>query len=278
MSKDRQERAARAEQMRKEREKAAKRQRSVITGAIVAVVIVLVAAAAYGINTMSSDNAPEAWSVEYTAADAGGGDAGAEATDTPADYEPVVVEMYEDFQCPACQALEQVYGEQLQALVASGDITIKFHPFSFLDERGGSPNEYSKRATNAAICVYEEYDAAAYKTFHDYLYANQPSEGSPGPEDEELVAAAESLGFTGIESCVTDHTYFDRIQKAKEAGGERGVTGTPTIYIDDEKVEDNGTLMEEIAAAVAEKKGLPAPTADPSADPTAAPTATTPAG
>ncbi|MEG9225176.1 DsbA family protein [Aeromicrobium sp. Sec7.5] len=275
MSKDRQERAARAEQMRKEREKAAKRQRSVITGAIVAVVIVLVAVAGYGISTINSDNAPEAFSIEYTAADAAGSDAGA---DTPADYEPVVVEIYEDFQCPACQALEQVYGQQLETLVASGDITMEYHPFSFLDERGGSPNEYSKRATNAAICVFEEYDAAAYKTFHDYLYANQPSEGSPGPEDEELVAAAETLGFTGIESCVTDHTYFDRIQKAKEAGGERGVTGTPTIYIGDEKVEDNGTLIEQINAAVAEKKGLPAPTADPSTDPTSAPTATTPAG
>lgn len=278
MSKDRQQRAARAEQMRKEREKAAKRQRSVITGAIVVVVIALVALAGYGISTINGDNAPEAFSIEYTAADAGGSDTDATATDTPADYEPVVVEMYEDFQCPACQALEQVYGEQLQTLVASGDITIKYHPFSFLDERGGSPNEYSKRSTNAAICVYEEYDAAAYKTFHDYLYANQPSEGSPGPEDEDLIAAAESLGFTGIDSCVTDHTYFDRIQKAKEAGGERGVTGTPTIYIDDEQVEDNGTLIEQINAAVADKKGLPAPTVDPSADPTSAPTATTPAG
>lgn len=276
MSKDRQQRAARAEQMRKEREKASKRQRNAITGAIVAVVIVLVAAAAYGVSTISSDNAPQAWSVEYTAADAG--ENGAGATDVPADYEPVVVDLYEDFQCPACQALEQVYGEQLNALVASGDITIKYHPFSFLDERGGSPNNYSKRSTNAAICVYEEYDAAAFKTFHDYLFANQPTEGNPGPEDDQLIAAAESLGFTGIDSCVTDETYFDRIKRAREAGGERGVTGTPTIYIADERVEDNSTLIQQINAAVAEKKGLPAPTADPSTDPTSAPTATTPVG
>ncbi|WP_229055061.1 DsbA family protein [Aeromicrobium sp. Leaf350] len=272
MSKDRQERAARAEQMRKEREKAAKRQRSVITGTIVAVVIVLVGLAAYGVSTISSGNGPEAFSVDYTPEDAG-------ATPATDGYEPVVVEMYEDFQCPACQALESAFGEQLQALVAAGDITIKFHPFSFLDERGGSPNDYSKRATNAAICVYEEYDAASYKTFHDFLYANQPSEGTPGPEDEELTEAAESLGFTGVGDCISDHTYFDRISKAKEAGGERGVTGTPTIFIDDEQVEDNGTLIEQIQAAVAEKRGEPAPpTTDPGTAPTDAPTATTPAG
>ncbi len=269
MSKDRQERAARAEQMRKEREKSAKRQRSVITGTIVVVVIALIGLAAYGISTISGDNAPEAFSVEYTAEDAGG--------TAPTDgYEPVVVEMYEDFQCPACQALESAYGTQLQELVASGDITIKYHPFSFLDERGGSPNDYSKRSTNAAICVFEEYGAESYKTFHDFLYANQPTEGSPGPEDEELTASADSLGFTGLGDCISDETYFDRIQKAKEAGGERGVTGTPTIFIDDEKVENNGTLLDDIAAAVAEKKGEPAPTPAPT-DPAVAPTATTPA-
>ncbi|GAA1738323.1 DsbA family protein [Aeromicrobium alkaliterrae] len=272
MSNDRKKRAERAEQMRKEREKAAKRQRSVITGTIIAVVIVLVGLAAYGVSTISSGNGPQAFSVNYTPEDAGA----PAATD---DYEPVVVEMYEDFQCPACQALESAFGEQLQALVAAGDITIKYHPFSFLDDRGGSPNEYSKRSTNAAICVYEEYDAAAYKTFHDYLYANQPTEGNPGPEDDELVAAAESLGFTGVEACITDHTYFKRIDNAKEAGGERGVTGTPTIFIEDEKVTDNGTLIEQIQAAVAEKRGEPAPaTTDPATAPTDAPTATTPAG
>ena len=271
MSKDRQQRAARAEQMRKEREKASKRQRNAITGAIVAVVIVLVAAAAYGVSTISNDNAPEAFSVDYTPEDAG--------APAPTDgYEPVVVELYEDFQCPACQALEQVYGEQLKALVAAGDITIKYHPFSFLDERGLSLNDYSKRSTNAAICVDEEYGADAYVQYHDYLYANQPAEGTAGPENDALIAAADSMGFTGLETCINDETYFDRIKKAKEAGGERGVTGTPTIYIEDEEVTDRASLIEQINAAVAEKKGLPAPTAGPTTDPTSAPTATTPVG
>ncbi len=268
MSKDRQERAARAEQMRKEREKAAKRQRNLITAAIVAVVLVLIGLAAYGVSSINKDNAPKAWNVTYTPEDAG-------ATVAP-DYEPVVVELYEDFQCPACQALETAFGQQLKDMVSAGDITLKFHPFSFLDERGGSPNDYSKRATNAAICVYEEYDSVGYVQFHDYLYANQPQEGSPGPEDEDLAAAADSLGFTGLESCITEHTYFDRIAKAKEAGGDRGVTGTPSIFIEGTKVEDNSTLIEQIQAAVAEKRGTEAPAPVPA--PTDAPTATTPAG
>ncbi len=253
MSKDdRKKRAERAEQMRKEREKAAKRQRNAITGTIVVVVIALVGLAAWGISTASGGNPSAAWSVTYSPEDAGA----PAATDG---YEPVVVELYEDFQCPACQALESAFGSELQNRVAAGDITLQFHPFSFLDERGMSPNDYSKRATNAAICVYEEYGAASYKTFHDYLYTAQPQEGTPGPEDEDLIAAADSMGFTGLDSCITERTYFDRIKSAKEAGGDRGVNATPTIFIGGEKVEDNSTLLEQIDAAVASKRSSATP-------------------
>ncbi|MFT4298026.1 MAG: thioredoxin domain-containing protein [Aeromicrobium sp.] len=257
-NKDRQQRAARAEQMRKEREKAARRQRNLITAVIVVIVAALIGLAAWGVSSSTKENKPKAWSVTYTPEDAGG---------TVAEgYEPVVVELYEDFQCPACQSLETLYGEQLEALVASGDITLKYHPYSFLDDRGGSTNEYSRRSTNAAICIYEEYGAAAYVQFHDYLYANQPAEGTAGPEDAELVSAAESLGFTGIADCVTEHTYFKRVERAKEAGVERGVSATPTIYVDGKQVEDKATLLDQINALVAERKGTEVPaTTDPAA-------------
>ncbi|MFT4188715.1 MAG: thioredoxin domain-containing protein [Aeromicrobium sp.] len=270
MSKDRQQRAARAEQMRKEREKAAKRQRNLITAAIVVIVVVLVGLAAYGIHSMNKKNQPQEWSVAYTVEDAGG-----EAT---VGYEPVVVEIYEDFQCPMCAQLETAYGADLKQMVASGDITIEYHPFSFLDDMGGSPNDYSKRATNAAICVYEEHGAQAYVDFHDYLFTTQPTEGEPGPENDALAEAAESMGFTGVEDCVKDEKYFQRIRRAKDAGSERGVSGTPTTYIDGEQfeaTEGGPTLIAAIQAAVAERKGEPAP--ETSAPATSAPTATTPA-
>ena len=240
MSNDRQKRAERAEQMRKEREKADKRQRNLITIAIVAVVIVLVGVAAWGVTTMSEDNGPEAFGITY-----GPEEVGAEVAE--GQDEPVKVELYEDFQCPACAAFESAFGQELKDRVASGQIEITYRPYSFLDR--ASLNDYSSRAHNAAMCVYEQEGTEKYVEFHEYLYANQPPEGTAGPENEDLIAAAEGLGVTGIEDCVNDGTYDGRIERAREAGSEAGVTSTPTVFIDGEKLDYNGTLLEAIDAA-----------------------------
>ena len=57
MSNDRQQRAARAEQMRKDREKADRKQRNLITVGIVVVVVALIAAASFAIANTSNENA-----------------------------------------------------------------------------------------------------------------------------------------------------------------------------------------------------------------------------
>ncbi|MFT4188151.1 MAG: thioredoxin domain-containing protein [Aeromicrobium sp.] len=184
------------------------------------------------------------WHVALTPDDLGG--------EVAPGYEPVVVELYEDFQCPHCALFEEEYGEQLVDMVAAGEIELRYRPFSFLDDVGGSPNDYSKRATNAAICVYEEHGAEAYAQFHALLFSRQPAEGTPGPEDDELIAAAASLEFDGIDDCVNGQTYFDRIEDAKDDGVDRGVTGTPTVYVDGEMLTDPADVVDEAEDAVAD--------------------------
>lgn len=239
MANDRQQRAARAEQMRKEREKADKRQRNLITVAIVAVVVVLIVVAGLAIKGISDGNANDTalntpanvtddYGIVYDSQSAGG-DAAPDA---------VSVELYEDFQCPGCRSFEAASGEFLKQQVEAGEIAITYRPFSFLDDLGGSPNEYSARATNMAICALDAGGVADYVTAHDYLYLNQPEEGTPGPEDADLIAAAESLGFTGLDSCIKTEKFGRWIDDAKDAGGERGVSGTPTVYVGGEVVDN----------------------------------------
>ena len=66
------------------------------------------------------------------------------------------VEVYEDFQCPICRSFEEQSGDFLRQQVASGAVTITYRPFSFLDDTGGSPNDYSKRSTSAALCALDQ--------------------------------------------------------------------------------------------------------------------------
>ena len=72
---------------------------------------------------------------------------------------PVVVETYEDFQCPGCAAFELntntpsgvSNGDWLRAQADTGRISLRFKPYSFLD--GASTNAYSSRAMNVAMCL-----------------------------------------------------------------------------------------------------------------------------
>lgn len=238
MSNDRKQRA---EQMRKEREKAEKRQRNVITVAIVTVVIALVAVGGYAIKTTSDKNAKntelvapqnvtEDYGIVYDTAAAGG--------EAAADAEPVEVELYEDFQCPACRSFEQASGGFLKQQVESGAITIVYRPFSFLDN--ASLNDYSSRSTNAALCALDAGGVEDYVQVHDYLYANQPAEQTAGPENAALVEALEGLGVTGVEQCVKSEKFVPWIEEAADTArtGDREVSGTPTVYVGGEQVED----------------------------------------
>lgn len=238
MPNERQQRAARAEQMRKEREKADRKQRNLITVGIMVIVVALIAVGGYAIKSASDDrkdnqelvtpkNVNDNYGFVYDAAAAGG--------TVPEGADPVKVILTEDFQCPACQSFEQQSGAFLADLVKKGEIEIEYRPISFLDQQSG--NEYSSRALNAALCVLDEGGVEKYKTMHDLLYANQPAEGTVGPDDKALITAAEAAGATGIDSCINTKRFGPWIEDAYDKLTDDGFKGTPWVRIDGKDVQ-----------------------------------------
>jgi len=244
---DRQARAARAEQMRKEREKAERRQRNTITVAIVAVVVVLIAVAGWGIKSLSDSNAKATevvtprnttdQGVDYPVA------AGKDNADAP------LVEIFEDYLCPACGQFEQLSGAFLRQQAAEGTIKLRFMPFSFLHNQ--SSNDYSHRAMNAAMCVVDTAGIDAFWKMHETLYANQPEEGGAGPENAELTDWAEEAGATDVEECIRTEKFTPWVDEVQgEFSDDREVSGTPTVHIDGKNSE--ARTPQELAAAFAE--------------------------
>jgi protein-disulfide isomerase len=238
VSNERQQRAARAEQMRKEREKADRKQRNLITIAIVVVVLALVAVGGYAVRTTSDSRAQETdvvtpkgatqdHGVLYTAEDAGG----------EAAADPVNVVLYEDLQCPVCKAFEQANGAFLKDAVAKGEITLEYRIISFLDR--ASRNEYSSRAGSAVLCAFESGGAEGFKKAADLLYANQPDEGTAGPEDAALADTLKQAGVTGAaaESCVVTGKFVPWLRQVTEVSRNAKVAGTPTVRIDGKDVK-----------------------------------------
>lgn len=250
MTNDRQARAARAEQMRKDRDKAARKQRNVITVAIVAVVIVLIAAAGFGIKALSDQNAKNTEVIEPKNLVEDGvafpADGGAAASGAP------VVEIFEDFLCPACGSFEQLSGQFLQSQAAAGEIELRFMPFSFLHRQ--STNDYSRRAMNVAFCAVDQDGPEAFWNVHDALFANQPEEMSAGPEDAALISLAEDAGVTGVDNCVRTEKFVPWIDEKQETFAEdRKVEGTPTVHVNG-KVSEARTPEELQKAIDAAKK------------------------
>lgn len=241
MTNDRQARAARAEQMRKEREKASRRQRNIVTSVIVVAVVALIAAAAIGIKVATDKNdqplvapagATDDYGIEYTTE---------VATGEPA-KDPVTITLYEDFQCPGCQAFEAAAGQWMKQAVDKGEVTLEYRPVSFLNQ--ASTTDYSTRATNAALCVLEEEGPQAFYDMHQLLYANQPAEGGEGLPDDTLVDLAEQAGAPAdkVETCVDEGRFEPWIEEATDAWRADGFGGTPTVVVDGKEVtgETNG--------------------------------------
>jgi len=239
----REERATRAEQMRKDRERAEKRQRNLITIGIVAVVVALIAAAAFAVTAQSKKRehntrvippagATKDYGVVYTPKDAGG----------TAKKNVVRVVIYEDMQCPICQRFEQANGQYLSDAVKKGQIEVEYRFVAFLDDVGASPNEYSRRASNAVLCAREDGGPKQFKQLHDLLYANQPEEKTLGPEDNALVESAVSVGMKqeAAEPCILKRRYVPWLEKATAAMTKAKVTGTPTVRVDGKDVKGTG--------------------------------------
>lgn len=228
-------RRARAEQMRKERERADKRRRNGITTGIVVIVVVLIAVAGFGIYQATSDDAGSGGTPDGVTAD--GGilyDQEVATGNSSGDTEPVEVVAYEDFYCPACGAFEQASGDYLQSAVEDGKISVEYRPIAILDRM--SPDQYSTRSASAAACVADSAGPEAFHEFHGLLYENQPQEGSPGHDATQLKAYADEAGADGVSSCIEDDAYKGWVTDQTEAFGEDGYDQTPTVLVDGKPV------------------------------------------
>jgi protein-disulfide isomerase len=210
---------------------AARRRRTVIGGVVAALVLVVVLVTVVVVQTRRTSASADA------AAPAGTAGNGYVFAVGPADA-PVTLDLYEDFQCPNCKALEDSTGSTIDELVAAGTAQVHYHGMAFLDTEANG--RYSTRALNAAAVVTDAAGTGAYRTFHDLLFANQPAEGGGGLTDDRLIAYAAQAGASGetVESGIRDLVYGDWVKQAEDQASKDGVTATPTVFVDGTQLDD----------------------------------------
>jgi protein-disulfide isomerase len=137
---------------------------------------------------------------------------------------PVTIDLYEDFQCPACQTWgEGVFPGLAANELAAGTVRIVFHDMAFL----GPESTDAGRAAFAAAQQGRFWDMWAT------LYENQGRENSGAFSRDRLMAMADGLGLD-VDRFAADMASSDAgdsIAQSRAEAADAGVTSTPTLLI-----------------------------------------------
>lgn len=220
----------RVQEMHRQREAAARRRRSLTVSAAVVLVLAGSVGVAVAVGMTGSDRStafsrpPEGTVQRYGVAR---GQASA----------PVMLTVFEDFQCPACRSVETYLADTVSQYVDQGTVRVVYRPIAFLDD--ASTTDYSSRALGAAACVLDESGPQTFVAMHDLLYRNQPAEGTDGLSDDQLVDLAGETGAdeAAIESCTQDARFAGWADAATEQASKEGVNATPTILVNGQQLE-----------------------------------------
>jgi protein-disulfide isomerase len=252
-----------AAQLRAEAARAQARRRNILVTVVVAVAVVAIVGVVVLVQQLQHDQSvasagTSSGTPRHLLAD-GGISGVAATTPLPPGKTPVTVEMWEDFQCPACRQFEQENQAQLERWAKQGVIKLVYKPVAFLDR--ASTTNYSSRALNTAAAVVDS-DPSAFQAFHDLLYANQPEEGSAGLTDAQLLQYAVQAGApsAAVSSAQSSNRFSGWVVQRTDEFSKK-YTGTPTVLVDGTVIGQaaipTAQQMHDAIAKAAAAKGLP---------------------
>lgn len=155
----------------------------------------------------------------------------------------VVVWEFADLQCPACRAAhEKIVKPILQA--HGSDIRYEFRHFPLR-----SIHRYALDAAEAAECAA---DQGKFWKFVDHAYVHQDD-----LNNEALLTWAKELNLDAklLETCWKSRSKKSLVLAEYEEGRKIGVGGTPTFFVNGERVESGfDTLSEAIEMQLGEMR------------------------
>ena len=144
---------------------------------------------------------------------------------------PVVMEVFEDFQCPACRLFtEEVEPQVVEEYVTSGSVYLIYRHYAFIGPE-------SRNAAKASMCAAEQ---ERFWDYHDIIFANQTGENIGAFSDRRLEAFAETIGLDVAEfnTCFGEKRYENEINEDFVLGQGLSITGTPSIAINGQLLPD----------------------------------------
>lgn len=155
----------------------------------------------------------------------------------------VTLVKYSDFQCPACASFLPAIDE---VMALYGD-NLRFEYKHF-------PLPIHRNAVDAAVAAEAAGQQGKFFEFHDALFANQQEWGvSPNPRALFLTyAEALELDMDTFRRHLNAPVLRDRVQTQFTEARDLGLTGTPTFFLNGERMQINTfqDFIDQVGAAV----------------------------
>jgi len=157
----------------------------------------------------------------------------------PADA-PVTLIEFSDFQCPYCARATTLVDQLRERYPDRLRVVFMHFPLS--------SHEWARPAAMAAQCAARQ-DEDAFWRLHDFYFSNQDAL-TPGNvmAKSEPILAETAVNVDDWKTCATDRTsdvhrsVARQVNASLEAGKEAGVTGTPSFFVNGEKVQGARTV------------------------------------
>lgn len=144
----------------------------------------------------------------------------------------VTIIEFSDFQCPFCRKFwEDTLPQIKKEYIDTGKARLIYRDFPLDFHAGAEP------AAEAAECA-EEQDK--FWEFHDRVFAEQAKQGQGtiqfGVDDLKKWAKGINLNTTKFNQCLDSGKYKDEVAKDVAEGTAAGVSGTPTVFVNGQKI------------------------------------------
>lgn len=141
------------------------------------------------------------------------------------------VEVFADFQCPACIVSNDTIMPIFEEYAASGKLTITFRQFPL--------TTIHKNAMWDAIAALCSAEQGKYMEYKKWLYALEKSKAGKTVTDDDRVNLAKEKGLNveTFSKCLSTLAYAKQVESDIALGETKWVNGTPTIYLDGIKVD-----------------------------------------
>ena len=149
---------------------------------------------------------------------------------------PVTVEIWSDFQCPACMNFAtQIEPQTISTYVVPGKVRFVYRDAAFQGMKSTSSYDESVEAAAGARCAA---DQGRFWEMHNWLFANWngENEGAFAADRLRAIASAANLDMTSYDSCMAIGDKQAAARSETNDGRTAGVDHTPTLVVNGQPV------------------------------------------